>query len=228
MRKNTKLVSVERGHDLSDLPAGDFSAWLRHARQVLCVYEETVVACGECHACCSSSYFIHIRPEETQTLRRIPKALLAPAPGMPKGYKLLGYDQQGCCPMLKNGQCSIYVNRPRTCRNYDCRVFTAAGIDAGGEDKIGVTRQARRWKFSYPTQLDHDEHLAVQAAAAFIQSHADCFPEGAIPSQPGQLAILAIKVYEVFLKPLHASDRDIANAVVAACRAFDAKQRGQP
>jgi hypothetical protein len=40
----------------------------------------------------------------------------------------------------------------------------------------------------------------VQAAAKFLGEHAECFPAGAVPGNPSQLAVLAIKVYRVFLK----------------------------
>ena len=62
-----------------DLPAGDFSSWLRHARNALRTDGGTDVACGECIGCCTSSYFIHIGPEEGDVLAnvvRLPSGLL--------------------------------------------------------------------------------------------------------------------------------------------------------
>lgn len=112
-----------------ELPAGDFPAWLRHTRQVQQVRGVgSEVPCGSCTACCRSSLFIHIRPDETRTLARIPKALLFPAPGLPKGNVLMGYDERGHCPMLVDDECSIYADRPQTCRDFDCRVLAAAGL----------------------------------------------------------------------------------------------------
>ncbi|HET7720760.1 MAG TPA: YkgJ family cysteine cluster protein, partial [Acidimicrobiales bacterium] len=101
------------------LPAGRFSTWL--------VRIGVDVPCGTCTACCTSSQFVHIGPDERDTLSRIPKALLFPAPGQPKGHVVMGYDERGHCPMFVDGACSIYEHRPRTCRTYDCRVFPAAG-----------------------------------------------------------------------------------------------------
>ncbi len=199
VRNDTEPLVLENATEQQDLPAGDFSSWLRHARSALSNGIGTDVDCGECTACCSSSYFIHIGPAETRTLGRIPGDLLVAAPGLSNDQVVLGYDKNGCCPMLLDGKCSIYEHRPQTCRNYDCRVFAAAGIAAGGDDKARVNRRVKRWKFSYPAKRDHDEHLAVQAAAKFIREHAECFPGGRIPSNPSQLAILAIEVYEVFL-----------------------------
>ena len=38
--------------------------------------------------------------------------------------------------MLVDGRCSIYEHRPRTCRTYDCRIFTATGLDVGANDYV--------------------------------------------------------------------------------------------
>jgi Fe-S-cluster containining protein len=105
---------------------------------------EADVPCGSCTACCTSSQFIHVEPDERATLARIPAALLFPAPGKPKGHVLLGYDEHGRCPMFVDGGCSIYDHRPRTCRAYDCRVFAATGIVP---DQPAVADRVRTWRF---------------------------------------------------------------------------------
>ncbi len=71
-----------------DLPAGGFSSWLRRTRVALLEEDGADVPCGECSACCTTSHFVHVRPEETQTLARIPRELLFPAPGLPDGNVL--------------------------------------------------------------------------------------------------------------------------------------------
>ena len=112
----------------ADLPAGRFSAWLAGMRAALIEGRGVDVPCGECTACCTSSYFVHIESGETQTLARIAPELVFAAPGAP-GRRLLGYDRRGRCPMLSAAEtCSIYDDRPLTCRVYDCRVFAAAGV----------------------------------------------------------------------------------------------------
>jgi len=210
-----------------DLPAGAFSCWLRRTRAALMEAGDADVPCGECSACCTTSHFVHVRPDETRTLARIPRELQFPAPGMSKGNVVLGYDEQGRCPVLADdGRCSIYEDRPLTCRTYDCRVFAAAGIAA---DREPITRQAQRWQFSHPTQDDRDEHAAVRAAARFVRERADCFPAAAAPHDPVQVALLAIKVYDVFLVPRGApgtgraaSGEDVARAIVEANERFEA------
>jgi len=128
--------------------------------------------------------------------------------------------------MLVAGKCSVYGDHPLTCRGYDCRVFAAAGIAA---DRDAITRQARRWRFGYPTDDDRDQHAAVRAAARFLRERAECFPGGAAPDSPAQVAILAIKVCEVFFdhggetgRTGRVSDAQLAAAVVKANKEFGA------
>ena len=232
MSNETKPLGVKDVAEQQGLPAGRFSSWLRRTRSAQQKEDGADVPCGECTACCTSSYFIHIRPEETQTLSRVPRELLFPAPGLPKGNVLLGYAENGHCPMLIDDTCSIYEHRPLTCRNYDCRVFAAAGMTAGDEDKALITQRIQRWKFSYPTKRDRHQHAALQAAARFLRERAECFPAGFVPSNATQLAILAIKVYDVFLKYTDESgktgrvppDLEVAKAVIEASEKFAARR----
>lgn len=147
----------------ADLDAGDFGTWLRDVRVAIRGEREAHVPCGGCTACCESSQFVHIAPDERETLARIPAALLFAAPGLSKGHVVLGYDERGRCPMLSDAGCSIYEHRPRTCRTYDCRVFAAAGVDP--DDKPAVAVQVRRWRFAV-AGADRAALDAVRAAAA--------------------------------------------------------------
>lgn len=132
----------------ADLAAGDFTTWLGMIELSIRAGAASDVPCGECTACCTSGQFVHIAPDEAATLAVIPAALLFPAPGAPPGHVLLGYDEQGHCPMLVDAACSIYEQRPRTCRAYDCRVFAATGV-APDADKPAIAAQVRRWRFAY-------------------------------------------------------------------------------
>jgi Fe-S-cluster containining protein len=182
------------------IPTEAFSAWLRgfRAAQGRRDGEGAAVPCGECRGCCTSAYFIPIAPDETDTLSRIPKALLFPAPGLPKGHRLLGYRGNGHCPMFIDDACSIYPQRPRACRRYDCRLFPATGT-AVEEGKPRIAAQAARWRFAFPTDRDLREHAAVQAAARFLERHAEDFPPGMLPADPAQRALIALRAFEAFL-----------------------------
>jgi Fe-S-cluster containining protein len=187
----------ERGAE-PHLAAGDFGVWLSDMRAVLRGEGDADVPCGQCTACCTASQFIHVGPDETDTLAHIPAELLFPAPGLPRGHVLMGYDERGHCPMLVDGRCSIYAHRPRTCRTYDCRVFAATGIepDAGGDaDKSGIAGRAREWFFGFPSATDRASFDAVRVAAAAVAQRT------AIPATPTQHAVLAIEIHEDFLSP---------------------------
>jgi Fe-S-cluster containining protein len=201
------------------LPAGAFSEWLRAMRSALAGGPGMQVACGECVGCCTSSYFIKVRASETEALRRIPPGQLTDSPRDAAGTRLMGYDAQGHCPMFRAGGCSIYSHRPDTCRTYDCRVFTAAGMDAGsGRDAIN--ERVARWRFEYPDAADAREQQAVRAAADFLRQHPVRFPSGHVPSRPADIAVLAVKSYAVFMGPA-ASHEDTVAGIIEACRNFD-------
>ena len=148
-----------------DLVAGDFSAWLDAMQRALRGERDADVPCAGCTACCTSAQFVHIEPDETDTLAHIPSELLFPAPRLPRGHLLLGYDERGHCPMLVDNQCSIYEHRPRTCRTYDCRIFAATGVEVD-DDKPEIAQRVRRWRFSFATAADRRDRDAIRTAAA--------------------------------------------------------------
>ena len=187
--------------DEPDLPAGGFSAWLADVQGAIRGEHGSDVPCDGCTACCTSSQFVHIAPDETDALAHIPVELLFPAPGRPPGHVLMGYDERGHCPMLVDGHCSIYAHRPVTCRTYDCRIFPAAGIalDVDDRDKEAIAERARRWRFGHPTETDRLEHEAVRTAAAFLRAHPDVLPDPAMATSATMVSVLAIEVHESFL-----------------------------
>ena len=182
-----------------EIDAGDFSPWLTGIERALRGKSESDVPCGTCTACCTSSMFIHIAPDETDTLRHIPRARLFPAPHMPRGQVVLGYDQRGHCPMLIDNTCSIYEHRPRTCRTYDCRIFPAAGV-AVDDGRTKIAEQAVRWRFTYAAEADRVTHGAIRAAAGYIGTHDDARPDGTPLNNTTQLAVLAIEAHRAFLR----------------------------
>jgi Fe-S-cluster containining protein len=202
------------------LAAGGFSSWLRDMRRALAGGQGMQVGCGDCAGCCTSSYYIKIRPHETRALAAIEPRFFSDAPGGAP-TRLMSYLDNGHCPMYSARGCSIYPDRPETCRTYDCRVFTAANIPAGGAEKSVINERVARWRFEFPTEQDRREQRAVQAAASFLRQHPVRFPNGHVPSRASEIAVLAVKTYEVFMhgEPEY---RAAANAIVDAAHAFDA------
>jgi Fe-S-cluster containining protein len=146
------------------LDAGDLRDWLAELRGALRSEGDTNVPCGECTACCEASQFIHVAPDEAETLAHIPGALLFPAPGAPPGHLVMGFGEHGRCPMLRAHGCSIYEHRPRTCRTYDCRVFAATRVVPAGPGQTAIAERARRWRFT--VRNADDEALLVHLRAA--------------------------------------------------------------
>jgi Fe-S-cluster containining protein len=177
--------------DGTDLAAGEFSTWIAELQAAIRGERDSDVPCDGCTACCTSSQFVHIGPEEAETLARVPAELLFPAPGRPLGHVLMGYDERGHCPMLIDDECTIYEHRPQACRTYDCRVFPAAGVEIDDADKALIAGRARRWQFSYPTGADRTTHEAVRAAASFLAEQGDL--------NETRLAVLAVEIHGAFL-----------------------------
>lgn len=191
-------MSDDNSSNGSPLPAGAFSDWIVDMQAAMLGQADAEVPCGGCTACCTSSQFIHISPDETDTLAHIPAELLFPAPRLPTGTVLLGYDEAGHCPMLVGNQCSIYPHRPRTCRTYDCRIFPAAGLQPD-DDQAPIAHQARRWQFSFPTASDRVEHHAVEAAVAYLDEHRDSMSRAVARAPAASLAAMAIDIHHLFL-----------------------------
>jgi Fe-S-cluster containining protein len=207
--------------DSATLPAGNFSEWLRAMRAALSGGPGMDVACGDCVGCCTSSYSIKVRAGEAAR-DHIPPRHLVPSPGE-HGTQLMGFDAAGHCPMFAGGGCSIYRHRPDTCRTYDCRIFTAAGMQAG-VGKTTINERVARWRFEFASEEQRREQRAVQAAASFLRQHPVRFPGGHVPSRASDIAVLAVKSYAVFLDVVP-GDTEAAAGIVAACRDFDQRSR---
>ena len=123
----------------------DFQTWRAALLRSLDDGTPTDVPCEGCTACCRSHQFVLIEPDDRATLKRVDPRLLAPAPGRPAGWMVMGFDQDGRCPMLGEAGCTIYEDRPRNCRVYDCRVFAATGVVP---DQPRVADRAGQWAFT--------------------------------------------------------------------------------
>lgn len=203
------------------LDAGDFIEWLGRFLTSLSSGAGMTVECGDCRACCRAGFFIPVGPEEASSRKAIPSQLLVDAAGAGSpGHQLVAITPSGDCALLRGNECSIYASRPRACREYDCRLFAAAGISAGIE---AIDRQARRWRFRYADAASERAHQATRAAAAFLREHRSAFPGGRAPDRPADIALVAAKAHHVFLAPDGAAaPQAIARQVIEACRQFEA------
>jgi uncharacterized protein len=203
------------------IDAGDFATWLSQTRAMLRGEAGPEVPCGDCVGCCVSSYPVPVRAHESASLAAIPIQHLA---GSANHHALIIALPDGRCPMLNADakRCSIYSHRPLTCRDYDCRIFAAAGIAAGSDDRSVINARVGEWRFSYRNTSDRLAHEAVKSATAFIRSEAQGF-QGRAPGTPTGIAVLAIKVYPVFLDASvqTSSPERIVQSILQMSREFD-------
>lgn len=192
------IVPLNRITD-PDLPAGEFSAWLIMMDRAIAGSGESDVPCGDCNACCRGAYFIAVSPADTSAIKRIPAELLFDAPGAPAGFQILGYNEAGSCPLLKEDACSIYLDRPATCRTYDCRIFAATGLAERDPAKAAIISRAARWRFDYADDVARESHQALIQGAAFLVEHYESLAD-LLPSNATQLAMLCVRLHKPFAR----------------------------
>lgn len=185
-------------NSIKDKRAGSFSAWLQNTEASFKGEIDANVPCEECVACCTSSMFVHIMPKDIETLNHIPRELVFAAPNLPKGHYLMGYDEKGHCPMFTKGKCTIYSHRPTTCRQYDCRVFSATGVEPEQEKSL-IKKQVSRWYFALNSQQDRELQEAVKDATKFLQQYGSGLAHALRPVTATQKAILVMRIYHLFL-----------------------------
>ena len=226
--KNTPPVEPATSEPTVD--AGPFGAWLADALRVLRGEAEADVPCGTCTGCCTSSYYVRIRACDRAAVAGISSSYFVRAEGMPLDESLMGWRDDGTCPALEAGRCTIYVRRPMTCRDYDCRIFVPAELAAGDERKTVINARVRAWRFSFEDEVATRAFAAIRCASRFIREKRDAFPQGGrgVPTAPTGIAVLALKAYGVFLRnDVEAMDDEaIASAIVEASRRFDGESAG--
>jgi Fe-S-cluster containining protein len=178
------------------------------------------VPCDGCVGCCVSSYPIPLRPRDQAALQSVPERYLQLA--VAGGTARMGFRDDGSCPLLEDGRCSIYADRPQTCRDYDCRIYAAAGLTPDGSRPV-IEARVREWRFVYEDDLARRRADAVQRAAAFIRAHAGRFPPAARAHSATAAAVLAVKAHALFLDEQAGTDvARCVSAILQAARDFDA------
>lgn len=205
------------------MEAGRFLTWLPAFLRAMETGVEVEVPCGGCTACCRSSQFVEVGPDESATLEAVPPALLFPAPGRP-GYRLMGFDSDGRCPMLTDDRCSIYESRPRACRTYDCRVFSATGVSIDEPARRAVAERVSAWEWQ-PDPEGDATRAAVTAAARFLARREEALPDDLVPRSATGRALMALELHELF-RPDPADDDAVLLPVIERLRAARPRRGG--
>lgn len=189
-------------------------------RAVLRGEREAQVPCDGCVGCCVSAYPVPLRPTDREALERVPaRYLTLQADG---GMARMNPREDGSCPMLEAGKCRIYPQRPHTCRDYDCRIYTAAGLVPDGGRPV-IRERVLEWRFGYADERARQAAGAVRRAAAFIAGNAAQFPPAVRAHSATAAAVLAIKTYASFIDAAgEASPRQRAREVLRAAAEFEA------
>jgi uncharacterized protein len=211
--------------DTSRVEAGGFAEWLRGMRAVLRGERDADVPCGDCVGCCVSSYPIPLRPTDHVALERLPIEHLH-LPAASGRLARMGYREDGTCPMLCAGNCTIYADRPQTCRDYDCRIYTAAGLLPDGDRPV-IHQRVTAWRFEFGSPEERSTLEALRQATDFIRSHRALFPAAMRADSATAAAVLAVKTWELFMGVtwIEESVEQLVQRVIDAARAFDGDVR---
>jgi len=201
--------------------AGSFGQWLATMRAVLRGERIADVPCGDCIGCCVSSYPIPLRPEDARVRAEVPEQFLLGQAAQGQRW-LMGFREDGSCPFMNGRACGIYEDRPQTCRDYDCRIYAAAGLVPDGQRPV-IERRVGEWRFSFSSAEERASADAVRRAAQFIRAHAALFPPSMRAGSATAAAVLAVKTHGLFIgdgSTVAAEQR--VQRVIDLAREFDA------
>jgi len=201
--------------------AGEFGAWRRAMAAALRGDGGTDVPCGSCVGCCSGSWPIALRTDDAVVLPRVPADYVIEVAGAPPGVRYMGYRPDGTCPLLEAGRCTVYAHRPQTCRDFDCRLFAAAGLASAGANKSLIDARIAAWRFQYATDDEVAIHRAMCDAAAFLVACGGEAGAVRLPTTPVAIAGLAFKAYDVFLEAADATPETRARRLLERARDFE-------
>lgn len=105
---------------------------------------ETNVPCNGCSLCCQL-FSPYLTPEEVSS-GKYPISLVNPKPEQLEKNPELGpivvmfKNKNGGCSMWKDGQCTIYEDRPKACRQFDCRTVDHPKMKEVVKEKFGINK----------------------------------------------------------------------------------------
>ena len=128
----------------------------------------------------------------------------------------------GSLPDVRRRRLLDLTASPDTCRIDDRRIFTAAGMNAGGAGAT-INERIAHWRFEYASDDARREHRAVPLPPASCASTRCDSPVATYHHVPPTLPCSLSRHTRCSWTP--ASDADTAAGIVAACRLFDQSGR---
>lgn len=154
MSKSLPMVMTEPGPNNPGSVTTIFRTWQKGQKA-----GDVSVPCGDCNACCRSEYLkADLTAEEAAELEHVFDDDM--------GANVLAKRPDGSCVYLVEGKCSIRDRRPRSCRQYDCRLHLLLGVGPHQDDKT-LWDGLRRWgNIRTPTAADKSMLMAIRLAIA--------------------------------------------------------------
>jgi Fe-S-cluster containining protein len=106
------------------------------------VEAELARLCGSCGLCCDGSLFgrVDLEPDEVEPAKRGRLRVLRSEKGFEQPCAALSPSEHG----LAERHCSVYEDRPRSCRRFTCRLYERHRRDGGSvEERLAVVRRVR-------------------------------------------------------------------------------------
>lgn len=155
----TRIIPRMESRPFGDVHPGSVTTWWRKTRQAARERgEAAAVPCGACNACCrAASLFVVLEPAE---MERLPHEL-AVVDGQ-NNIPVLPKSADGACVKLVDGKCSIYPDRPKACRKFDCRMYLFVGVHT--TDKALAEGIGRWAAFGVPLPEDRELYVAARLA----------------------------------------------------------------
>jgi Putative zinc- or iron-chelating domain len=163
----TQRLEAEFERKVGNRSPGSLTTFLRKLEQGL-RRGEVETPCNGCTACCRDpKLFVHLGEDEAPHYRAHRQGADWHLDRQPSGE----------CVYLIDNRCSIRSNRPRTCREYDCRLHLL-GLPLDFDQKVLIEEGPAYWQdFSLPTTEDKIIRIAI-GFAVIAESERDPSPAG--------------------------------------------------
>jgi hypothetical protein len=140
--------------------AGNLGVYITKTLRGVDQFDRTV-PCGACTACCYHAR-VDVDPDEEAPENLEHLDLVS----HPDGGLALRKRADGACVHLGSAGCTVYQYRPRACRVYDCRLYSAAGLG----DSYDNDQRQPQWVFDVNSLRERAWILAIRLGAVKVVS----------------------------------------------------------